>query len=421
MASKEQIADASDAVWDIIEGVRHGGLAAVLEYTERFDGVRLESLRVGRDAIEAAYRKVPPETLDALRFAHGRIKAFAERQMSAFGEPRMSEAGIEIGIRFLPAASCGCYVPAGRYPLPSSALMSVTAAKAAGVPRIAACSPPSIVDGEIGISGTSVHPAILAAMDIAGADEIYCMGGAQAIAAFAYGTEEMKSVDFIAGPGNRYVTEAKRQVLGRVGIDGFAGPSEVLIIADASADPSFIAADLLSQAEHDPDARAVLVCMDAALAESALSELSRRLDALPNTDSARKAWEENGHVFLADTLEDAIGLANSLAPEHLELQLSCEAAKIAEAGLRNYGSLFIGPYAPVALGDFVSGTNHILPTAGSARYSGGLWVGSFLRAAYFQSVSREGFGKLARPCVTLAETEGLKWHAESVKVRIGLE
>ncbi|MDR1257596.1 MAG: histidinol dehydrogenase [Spirochaetaceae bacterium] len=415
-AAREDDGALERTVREIISDVRGRGAEALFEYAERFDGARPRTLRVGREAVLAAYDEVPAETLAALRFAHGRIKNFAERQRSTLKELRFTDGAgaLEMGHRLLPVDSCGCYVPAGRNPLPSSALMSVTTARAAGVRRVAAASP--------AFDGRGVHPAVLAAMDIAGADEIYCMGGAGAIAAFAYGLRDcgLAKVDMIAGPGNRFVTEAKRQVAARgaAGIDGAAGPSEVLIIADGTANPHFVAIDLLAQAEHDADAAARLVCTSRAVLEAALAELESLLADLPEDGAAALSWRNNGEAFLADSLDDAITLANRFAPEHVELQIDEAALRGAAGQLTAYGSLFAGHYAPAAFGDFVSGTNHILPTAGSARFSGGLWVGTFLRAAFYQFVPKEACAALAAPCMTLAETEGLSAHRESVRLRI---
>ncbi|MDR1363108.1 MAG: histidinol dehydrogenase [Spirochaetaceae bacterium] len=403
-------------VKDIINNVRARGETALLEYAEQFDKTRMETVHVARETVLAAYNNTPPQTIAALRFAHSRIKNFAEQQLACTHEIKTETKGVKLECRLLPVESCGCYVPAGRHPLPSSALMSITTAKAAGVRRIAACSPPS--------NNTGVHPAVLVAMDIAGADEIYCMGGAGAIAAFAYGAANSKSeyliqkVDMIAGPGNRFVTEAKRQVLGDVGIDGFAGPSEVLIIADKTANPGYIAADLLAQAEHDTDAKSEFVCTDKKTIEKTLAELEKQLDKLASKKTAGRSWADNGEIYLADTIDDAIELANNRAPEHIELQTAPEAEQYACKKLNAYGSLFVGHYAPAAFGDYVSGANHILPTMGSARFSGGLWTGSFLRAAFCQSISEEGCAELAGSCMTLAETEGLPAHRGAVDIRL---
>jgi histidinol dehydrogenase/sulfopropanediol 3-dehydrogenase len=398
----------------IIGRVKDGGEKALLWMTEKFDRVPLETVTVGRDAVGRAYKSVPEETLGQLRFAASRIRAFAEKQLECIRPLHYKSGipGVELGHRLIPVDRCGCYVPAGRHPLPSSALMSITAAKVAGVGHIAACSPPSPACG-------GIDPAVLAAMDIAGADAIYCMGGAQAIAAYAYGAGPVLKTDLIAGPGNRYVTEAKRQVSGDVGIDGLAGPSEVLIIADETANPRFIAIDLLSQAEHDPDAKPVLVSTSAAVIGQVQEEVEKLLADLPEKETAALSWNNNGAVYFADTIGDAVSLANEIAPEHLELQVAPEKERETAGKLKHYGSLFAGHYAPVAFGDFVSGTNHILPTMSTARYSSGVWPGTFIKVSFHQYVSREGCAALAGPAMRFAEIEGLPAHRESVRLRAG--
>ena len=279
----------------------------------------------------------------------------------------------------------------------------------AGVKEVAACSP--------AFHGfDSIHPAVLVAMDIAGADEIYCMGGAQAIAAFAYGTESIKKVDLIVGPGNRFVTEAKRQVLGDVGIDSLAGPSEVLVLADETANPTFVAIDLLGQAEHDPNAKPVLVCTSQEVIDKAMKELERLLPTLETKDVASQSWNDNGAIYLADSIDEAVDIANDIAPEHLEVQVKNE-REVAKK-LLHYGSMFVGHYAPVAFGDFVSGPNHTLPTMRTARYSNGVWVGTFIKTPFHQFVSKEGCRNLAGPCMRFAEVEGLYAHRDSVKLRL---
>jgi histidinol dehydrogenase/sulfopropanediol 3-dehydrogenase len=397
----------------IIKQVRDEGERALLELTEKFDHVPVKTVSVDGGTIAEAYREISKETLNHLRFAASRIRAFAEKQLKCLKPLHYKSGipGVELGHRLIPVERCGCYVPAGRHPLPSSALMSITTARVAGVGHIAACSPPSPSYG-------GIDPVVLAAMDIAGADTIYCMGGAQAIAAYAYGAGPVRKVDLVAGPGNRYITEAKRQVLGDVGIDSLAGPSEVLVIADETANPRFIAIDLLSQAEHDPDARPVFVSTSADIIARVQTEVEKLLAVLPTAGTAALSWNNNGAVYLADTIADAVSLANEIAPEHLELQVARSRERGIAGELKHYGSLFVGHYAPVAFGDFVSGTNHILPTMSTARYSGGVWVGTFIKTAFHQYVSRKGCETLAPSAMYIAEMEGLPAHRDSVRFRI---
>jgi histidinol dehydrogenase/sulfopropanediol 3-dehydrogenase len=406
--------DLAGTVAAIINRVRGEGEKALIELTEKFDHVPLKTVSVSSDTVAEAYREVPKATLKHLHFAASRIRAFAKRQLKCLSPLHYKSdiPGVELGHRLIPVERCGCYVPAGRHPLPSSALMSIVTARVAGVSHIAACSPPSP-------AYRGIDPVVLAAMDIAGADAIYCMGGAQAIAAYACGAGPVRKADIIVGPGNRYVTEAKRQVLGDVGIDSLAGPSEVLIIADETANPRFIAIDLLSQAEHDPDARPILVSTSAAIIEQVQSEIEKLLAELPTKDVAALSWANNGAVYLTCSIADAVSLANEIAPEHLELQVAPSKEKDIAGELKHYGSLFVGYYAPVAFGDFVSGTNHILPTMSTARYSSGVWVGTFIKTSFHQYVSRKGCEALAPSAVYFAEMEGLPAHRDSVRLRIG--
>ena len=368
-------------------------------------------MRVDRAQVEAAYAQVDQETVDSIKFAAGQIRIFAEQQLACLKELDFQSRvpGLELGHKLVPVERCGCYIPSGRYPLPSTALMSILVAKTAGVKEVAACSPPFAGCG-------TIHPAVLVAMDIAGADEIYCMGGAQAVAAFTYGTDSVKKVDLLVGPGNRFVTEAKRQVLGDVGIDSLAGPSEVLVLADGTANPRFIAIDLLAQAEHDPNAKPILVCTDEAVIEQTLAQVDELLQDLPTAGVARQSWQDNGQAILADSLDEAIELTNRIAPEHLEVQVANE--RETAARLLHFGSMFVGHYAPVAFGDFVSGTNHTLPTMSTARYANGLWVGTFIKVAFFQFVSEEGCRNLAPACMHFAQVEGLTAHRDSVRLRV---
>ncbi len=404
-----ETASVEKTVRDILDAVRSGGDEAVRNYTEKFDGFRPASLRVEEKTVREAYGKVAPETVETLQFAALRIRDFALKQRECMKELRWEiSPGVVLGHRLIPVASCGCYVPAGRYPLPSSALMSAIPAKVAGVKRIAACSPAS--RGQEGI-----HPAVLVAMDIAGVDEIYCMGGAQAVGALAFGTETLKPVDIIAGPGNRYVTEAKRQVSGSVGIDMLAGPSEVVIIADGSANPEWVAADALARCEHDPNSWTVIVTTSKELAEKTSGEILRQAEILPTGKLALEAWRNNGRILLADSLEEAVTITDEIAPEHLQVMTE-NSGETAEK-LNNFGSLFIGPYAPVAFGDYVSGPNHILPTVRCARFSNGVYAGTFIKVSSYQEISREGAYSLAEKCVSFADLEGLFGHKRSAELR----
>lgn len=398
-----------EKVTSILDKVRREGDAALLELTLLYDGIKLETIKVDRKAIEEAYRIVSPETIKALGFAAEQIESFAKQQLSCL-KPLEFEGipGVKVGHRLIPVASCGAYIPAGRYPLPSTALMSIIPAKIAGVKRVVACSPPSR-------DYSSIYPAVLVAMDIAGADEIYCMGGAQAIAAYTYGVESIGKVDMIVGPGNRFVTEAKRLVSGQVGIDILAGPSEVLIIADETANAQFIASDLLAQSEHDPSARGILVTTSTPLAKEVQEAIKAQLKDLKTAGAAAQAWEMNGQIILVDSLEEAVQVSDNIAPEHLELQTSRDEELASQ--LHNYGSLFMGVYAPVSFGDYLSGTNHILPTMGCGRFSNGVWVGTFIKVASFQKLTKEGAAALAGYCSHLAGVEGLEAHRRAAVIR----
>lgn len=400
-----------DAVTQIVKDVREQGDKVIIDLAERFDGVVLESVKVSGEMIKDAYTKVEEETIEHLKFAASQIEYYARNQYQCLKsmEIKSDVEGVLLGHKLIPVSSCGCYIPGGRYPLPSSALMSIIPAKVAGVQKIFACCPASKEHGMI-------HPAVLVAMDIAGADEVYCMGGAQAIAAYTYGTEAVKKVDLIVGPGNQYVTEAKRQVIGEVGIDSLAGPSEVLIIADESANPEFVAVDLLAQSEHDPSAKATLVTTSEKLVEDVNEQLLKFIDQISTGKTAGKSWDDNGQIILVDSLNEAIEIANDMAPEHLEVHTVNDDE--VSTKLINYGSLFIGSYTPVTFGDYVSGTNHILPTMRTARYSNGVWVGTFIKTHFYQKVSQSGCQNLSKSCMHIAGIEGLLFHQLSVAVRV---
>jgi histidinol dehydrogenase len=399
-----------ETVSEIINDVRVNGDGAIRNYCEKFDGASRKNPRISRGEIERAIASISPEDMDDLRRAADNIRRFAEAQLATIGElrPYSPSPGVTLGHRVIPVRACCCYVPGGSYPLYSSALMLAIPAKTAGVPRVAACSP--------AMRGTpDIHPKTLAAMDIAGVDEIYAVGGAQAIAAFAYGTEAISPVDLIVGPGNAYVAEAKRQCFGQVGIDFVAGPSEVLVIADGSADPDVIASDLLAQCEHDRLARGVLVTTDRGVGEAVIASVARQLESLETEPIARPSWENFGEVILAASMDEAVSIANGRAPEHLELQT--EDDERAASGLYNYGSLFIGKYSAEVFGDYASGPNHTLPTSGAARYTGGVWAGTFLKTCTFQKLDGPAMREMAPLVSRLAKGEGLAAHARAAEIR----
>lgn len=404
-------ASVRQTVASLIADVRARGDEALLEYEKRFGGSTRTEWRVSRDEIDEAYRSVAQSEIDDIRSALSNIAAFARAQRETIAdlpsfEPR---PGVKLSHKVSPVASTLCYVPGGNYPLYSTALMLITPAKAAGVRRVAACSP--VMRGS-----DRVSPRTLVAMDAAGADEIYAVGGAQAIAAFSYGTDQIAPVDMIVGPGNAYVTEAKRECFGKVGIDFLAGPSEVLVIADGSADASVIAADLLAQSEHDISARGIVVATDEDLGRAIEREVARCLDELPTADVARASWDAGGEIAIADSIDEAIAYANDIAPEHLEIH--AEIADEIAARLTAYGSLFVGGGTAEVFGDYASGTNHTLPTMRAARYTGGLWVGTFLRTATSQTMTKEAARDLAPLVARMARGEGLEAHARAAEARL---
>lgn len=400
----------TQTVGDMIEDVKKRKDEALREYSQRFDGSTRKSFLVTREEIQEAYEQLTAQEIEDLKKAAEHIRAFAKAQRETIKplEKFSPAPGIFLGHRILPVKSCCCYVPGGNYPLYSTALMLVIPAKAAGVERVTACSPV--------IKGTDkINPKTLAAMDIAGADEIYAVGGAQAIAAFSYGTEEIPAVDMIVGPGNQYVTEAKRQCYGQVGIDFVAGPSEVLVIADGSGTPEIVAADLLAQSEHDPNAKGMLITTDEKFGQAVIQAVEKELSWLPTASIAQKSWETYGEVVLTENLEEAIEITNNYAPEHLELNVR-EPETLKEK-LYNYGSLFIGENTAEVFGDYASGTNHTLPTLRAARYTGGVWVGTFLKTCTHQSMTPEAMKELAPLVERMARGEGLMGHARAAEVR----
>ena len=399
-------------VTGIINKVRAEGDAALAAYNEQFDGCRRASLRVSREEINAAYGQVSEEMIADMKTAAANIRAFAEAQRASMHELSgfAPAPGMDLGHRIIPVSSCLCYVPGGNYPLYSTALMLGIPAKAAGVARVCACSP--------AVKGTDhIEPKTLVAMDIAGVDEIYVTGGAQAIAAFTYGTATIDSVNIIVGPGNAFVTEAKKQCYGKVGIDFLAGPSEVMVIADGSGDPAITAADLLAQSEHDFLAKGILITTDNTFALKVIACVEQQLTELDTANIAARSWADHGEVLLADDLDEAIGYANSYAPEHLEINVREEDEAYVVDHVHNYGSLFIGQNTAEVFGDYASGTNHTLPTLGAARYTGGVFVGTFLKTCTYQRFTKDAMQQLAPVVERLAKGEGLSGHARAAKIR----
>ena len=393
-----------NTVSDIIDNVCQNGDEALREYSERFDGFVREAFQVSREEIDAAYAQMDPADIEDLKAAKANIEAFARAQRDSMTEVRdfSPQPGIFLGHRIIPVSSCCCYVPGGSYPLFSTALMLITPAKVAGVDRVCAAAP--VVHGT-----GSIHYKTLVAMDLAGADEIYAVGGAQAIAAFSYGTDQIRPVDVIVGPGNQFVAEAKRQCYGQVGIDFIAGPSEVLVIADETARPDVLAADLLAQCEHDPNAKGYLLATDESLAKAVISAVETELETLETAGIARRSWEDYGEVVVVDDLAEAVRVCNDYAPEHLEVNIA-DPDQILD-DLINYGSLFIGGNTAEVFGDYASGTNHTLPTVKAARYTGGVWVGTFLKTCTDQRMTAEASAAIAPLVNRMAKGEGLMGHA----------
>ena len=408
-AKAEAGAEVRATVEAILTDVDSLGDAAVRRYSESFDGWSPESFRLTDEEIAACVAAVPGQTLDDIRFAQEQIRGFALAQRAALTDVEVETLpGVFLGHRNLPVGSVGCYVPGGRYPMVASAHMSVVTAKAAGVPRIVACAPPV---------GGAPHPAIVAAMHLGGADEILVLGGVQAVAAMALGTETVEPVDMLVGPGNAYVAEAKRQLFGRVGIDLLAGPTETLIIADETCDAELAAVDLLGQAEHGPTSPAVLLTTSAELAAAVPAAIEAELGWLPTADVARTAWEECGEIILCDTVDELVTEADRIASEHV--QVMTRDPQVFLERMRNYGALFLGPRTNVAFGDKVIGTNHTLPTMRAARYTGGLWVGKFLKTCTYQRVETdEASAAIGEVCSRLCELEGFAGHKEQADIRV---
>ncbi len=398
-------------VREILNDIKFNKDIGVRKYNFQFDKNSRLNYRVTRDEIVKAYKQVDIKFIEDIKIAVKNIEEFAKAQKESFEHnfEREIYPGVILGQKHIPIESALAYVPGGGYPLFSTALMLIIPAKIAGVKRVCACSPTMR-------NSKNINPKTLVAMDIAGADEIYAVGGVQAIGAFTYGTESIKPVDIIVGPGNKYVTEAKRQCYGNVGIDFVAGPSEVLIIADETANADYIAADVLAQCEHDYSARGVLITTDKKLGEVVSKKVDEILKDLPTRDIAVSSWRNNGEIIYVDTLDEAVKLSNKYAPEHLEISLKNEDEIIDK--LINYGSLFVGSLSAEVFGDYVSGTNHTLPTLRASRYTGGVWVGTFIKTCTTQRLSQKAVDLLAPVAHDLAVEEGLYAHANAAKVRI---
>ncbi|MFA5121796.1 histidinol dehydrogenase [Zavarzinia sp.] len=409
-AKREMSADVDAIVAGIIAAVKEKGDEALLDYTNRFDRMALTSadqLVVTADEIEEAVAKVPAELLAALDLAASRIEYFHSRQMPV-DDHFTDAAGVRLGLRWTSVSAAGLYVPGGTAAYPSSVLMNALPAKVAGVQRIVMVVPTP--DGVL-------NPAVMAAAKRAGVTDIFRVGGAQAVAALAHGTETIPQVDKIVGPGNAYVASAKRQVFGLVGIDSIAGPSEILVVADGANDPSWIAADLLSQAEHDESAQAILLTDDSAFADKVLAAVQAHLERLPRAVTARKSWDTHGAVIRLRSLDEAPALVDAVAPEHLELALEDPDAMAAR--IHHAGAIFLGRHTPEAIGDYVAGPNHVLPTARTARFSSGLSVFDFLKRTTLVGCDETSIRVIGPAAVTLARAEGLDAHALSVSVRLG--
>lgn len=401
-----ELANVNDTVSSILTDVRSEGDAALRKYTQRFDGANIDAIEVSKDEIEKAYKSIDEDLIKHLEIAVSNIRKFHEAQMPDKIWFMQLSPGIELGQKVTALASVGAYVPGGRASYPSTALMTIIPAKVAGVRKVVMCTPPG-PDGR-------VNPLTLAAAKVAGADHVYRVGGVQAIAAMAYGTESVMKVDKIVGPGNVYVTAAKMQIRDMAEIDFPAGPSEVLIIADDSAYPEMIASDMIAQAEHDPQAVSVLVTTSEKLAYKVKEEVLKQAQSTLRKEIVSSSLK-NAAILIADSIEQCVDLSNRFAPEHLEIMTENNNATL--ENIEHAGSIFVGNYAPVPVGDYASGTNHVLPTAGYARMYSGLNIMHFLKVSSIQRISKEGLATIGDTVISLAEKEGLQAHADAVRVR----
>jgi sulfopropanediol 3-dehydrogenase len=402
------LAAVRETVTSVIADIRARGDEAVREYSTKFDTWSPADFRLSAAQVEDIVGSLPDQVIEDIRFAQAQVRGFAEAQLASMTEIEVETLpGVFLGQKHIPVASAGAYIPGGRYPLTASAHMTILTAKVAGVPRVVASTPP--IRGEI-------PAATVAAAHLAGADEIYLLGGVQAVTALALGTETIGKVDLLAGPGNAYVAEAKRQLFGEVGIDLFAGPTEILVIADEAADPEIVAVDLLSQAEHGPDSPAILVTTSRSLGSTVLVYIGRILPGMPTNDFAGPAWRDHGQIIVVDDIEEAFAVADAFAFEHVEVLTA--SPRDALSAMRNYGALFLGEGTCVSYGDKVIGTNHVLPTRGAARYTGGLWVGKYLKTVTYQEVRDPAASALLGDvCGRASRVELFEGHARSGDIR----
>jgi sulfopropanediol 3-dehydrogenase len=397
-----------ETVARLIADVRTRGDAAVRELSAKFDRWSPQSFRLAQQEIDSLVASLSRRTIEDIEFAQAQIRNFAEHQKAALRDVEVETLpGVTLGHRNIPVSNVGCYIPGGRYPMVASSHMTIVTAKVAGVQRVIACTPPT---------GGKPHPETVAAMALAGADEIYILGGVQAIAAMALGTETIAPVDMVVGAGNAYVAEAKRQLFGQVGIDLLAGPTEILVVADDSADVAFVAADLLGQAEHGPTSPAALITTSEALAQALPGEIERQLAVLPTAEIASVSWRDYGQIILVADLAEAVQEADRLAYEHVEIMTRNPRYFLEH--MRNYGSLFLGPETNVAYGDKVIGTNHTLPTRRAARYTGGLWVGKFMKTVTYQQCTEEASVLVGEYCSRLCAIERFWAHKEQADIRL---
>ena len=398
-----------EAVRQMLAEIRRDRDHAVRRFARQLDKWEAETFRVSNDVIQSTASRLPETFKEDFETCRRNVADFAKRQLESLSEFEAEvRPGVVLGQKLVPVATVGCYVPGGKYPLISAALMSVGTARVAGVDHIIGCAPPR--------DGSGIFAHTLYALHRAGADEIYCIGGVQALASMAFGCVGMRAVDMITGPGNAYVAEAKRQLFGQVGIDLMAGPTEILIIADGSADAELVATDLLGQAEHGPDSPAWLVTTSESLARKVMAEIDRQLATLPTRDIASVAWRDRGEIVLVDSEDEAIAVSDEYAPEHLEVMTADNDPYVRR--LRNYGSLFIGEETTVAYGDKGIGTNHTLPTSGAARYTGGLWAGKFIKTLTYQRLTQEASRRMAPTMSRICQAEGMLAHSLTCEARI---